>query len=258
MRFHEFGDKNNPAIMLIHGGGNSWWSYLRQARVLAENYFVILPTLDGHGEEYITTYVSTQHSADKLIKYIDENCGGSLFALCGVSLGGQIVIELLSRKPDLAKKAIIDGSVCYPNPAMARFSIAVVKYFGWMMFSKTACRFQIAVMNNFFPKKMRFSKELTEHYLRDMPRVRKETLYAIYRTYMIEYNLKDSVRRTTAQVMYWYGEREMKCVKKSAQMFRALVPGCEIYEAKGCDHGYLSIYLPDEWLKIAEPFFNEG
>ena len=66
MKFHEFGDCGNPYIMLIHGGGNSWWNYLRQARVLSEKYHVILPTLDGHGEEYLTEYISTEDTADKL------------------------------------------------------------------------------------------------------------------------------------------------------------------------------------------------
>lgn len=65
MKFHEFGDCGNPHIMLIHGGGNSWWNYLRQARVLSEKYHVILPTLDGHGEEYLTEYISTEDTADK-------------------------------------------------------------------------------------------------------------------------------------------------------------------------------------------------
>ena len=27
MKFHEFGDKNLPTILLIHGGGSSWWNY---------------------------------------------------------------------------------------------------------------------------------------------------------------------------------------------------------------------------------------
>ena len=54
MKFHEFGDKNLPPILLIHGGGSSWWNYLRQARILSEKYRIILPTLNGHGEEYST------------------------------------------------------------------------------------------------------------------------------------------------------------------------------------------------------------
>ena len=62
MKFHEFGDKNLPSILLIHGGGSSWWNYLRQARILSEKYRVILPTLNGHGEEYQLDYVSTGDS----------------------------------------------------------------------------------------------------------------------------------------------------------------------------------------------------
>ena len=126
MIFHEFGDCTLPHIMLIHGGGNAWWNYLRQACVLARHYHVILPTLDGHGEECQTPYVSTERTADQLMDYIQQHSGGHLFALCGVSLGGQIVMELLTRKPDLTEKAIIDGSLCYPQPPMARFCIVSV------------------------------------------------------------------------------------------------------------------------------------
>ena len=67
MKFHEFGDKNLPPILLIHGGGSSWWNYLRQARILSKDYRVILPTLNGHGEEYQIDYVSTEDSALEIL-----------------------------------------------------------------------------------------------------------------------------------------------------------------------------------------------
>lgn len=256
MKFHEFGDADKPHVMLIHGGGNAWWNYLRQARALSGHYHVILPTLDGHGEEYAADYVSTEDSADKLLAYIEEKCGGRLFAVCGVSLGGQIAIELLSRKPDLARKAIIDGSICYPNPGMGRFCIATVRLFGGLLFSEKACRMQLAMMPRMMPERMLFPEEIKAYYLQDMPRVRKTNLYSMYRTYMMQYRLKDSLKSTTAQVMYWYGAKEMKCVKNSAWLFKHYVPTCEIHEAKGYGHGFLSVYLPDEWLALAEPFFG--
>ena len=258
MTFHEFGDRALPHIMLIHGGGNAWWNYLRQARVLAQRYHVILPTLDGHGEEYQTPYVSTERSADQLMDYIQQHCGGHLFALCGVSLGGQIVMELLTRKPDLTEKAIIDGSLCDPRPMMARFCIASVWLFGWTLFSKRACRLQLKLMPKLLPAEMAYPQEIQEYYLRDMPRTPRKTLYTMYRTYMAQYRLKESVGNSRAQVMYWYGEKELKCVKNSARMFQQLLPSCRIYEAKGYGHGYLSVYLPKEWLSIALPFFEDG
>ena len=40
-----------------------------------------------------------------------------------------------------------------------------------------------------------------------MPR---KTLYTMYRTYMMKYRLKEEVGRSRAEVMYWYGEKEMR------------------------------------------------
>ena len=162
MKFHEFGDKENQHIMLIHGGGNSWWNYLRQAKALSKEYHVILPTLDGHGEEYNTEYVSTIDSAQKLISYINQNCNGQLFLLCGVSLGGQIVIEMLSLKADISQKAIIDGSICYPQPKLEKFCIATVRLFGGLMFSRFSCKCQMVLLR-LFPN-MRFTKEIENYY----------------------------------------------------------------------------------------------
>ena len=126
-----------------------------------------------------------------------------------------------------------------------------------LMFSKRACRFQLKLMPKLLPAKMAYPQEIQEYYLRDMPRTPRKTLYTMYRTYMAQYRLKESVGSSRAQVMYWYGEKEMKCVKNSARMFQQLLPSCRIYEAKGYGHGYLSVYLPEEWLGIAIPFFEE-
>lgn len=98
-------------------------------------------------------------------------------------------------------------------------------------------------------------EEIAER-IHDMPLLKKNTLYNMYRTYMAEYQLKEDISKTKAQIMYCYGSKEMKCVKKSAQLFKELVPSCQIYEAKGYNHGYLAIYLPDEWLKVVVPFLN--
>lgn len=103
---------------------------------------------------------------------------------------------------------------------------------------------------------MRYPEEIKAYYLQDMPKLPRETLYAMYRTYMMQYRLKESVRDSGTQVMYWYGEKEMRCVKESARLFQSMLPTCELYEAKGYGHGYLSVYRPEEWLQIAVPFLE--
>ena len=249
MIFHEFGDKKFPHILLIHGGGNSWWNYLRQARMLSDKYHVILPTLDGHGEEYQKDYISTENSAQQILEYIKNNCDRKLFAIGGVSLGGQIAMELLSLDSDIAEKAIIDGSICIPQPKLARICTVIVKLFGKIMFSKSASKIQLGLMKKMYPN-MAYPEEIENYYIEDMSRIPIKTLVTIYQTYMGRYRLKDTITESKAQVLYIYGEKEMKCVKESAKLFQKMHPDCTLYEAKGYNHGYLSAYLPLEWMEV--------
>ncbi|MGX7108289.1 alpha/beta fold hydrolase [Facklamia miroungae] len=257
MKFHEFGDRKCPHILLVHGGGNSWWNYLRQARMLSENYHVILPTLDGHGEEYQKDYISTENSAQQIMDYIKNNCDGELYAVGGVSLGGQIVMELLSLDSEIAQKAIIDGSLCIPQAKLARVSTIIVKLFGKLMFSKLASKVQLSLMKKMYPI-MAYPAELENYYMVDMPRLPMKTLITMYRTYMGGYKLKRSIIDSKAQVLYIYGEKEMRCVKESAKLFRKMHPNCTLYEAKGYSHGYLSAYLPLEWMDLVKPFLENN
>ena len=257
MIFHEFGDKNFPHILLIHGGGNSWWNYLRQAQMLADKYHVILPTLDGHGEEYQKEYISTENSAQQILEYIKNNCDRKMLARGGVSLGGQIVMELLSLDGDIAEKAIIDGSICIPQHKLARISIVIVKLFGKLMFSKVASQIQLSLMKKMYPN-MAYPEEIENYYIEDIPRIPIKTLVTIYQTYMGRYRLKDTITESKAQVLYIYGEKEMSCVNESAKLFKEMHPNCTLYEAKGYNHGYLSAYLPLEWMALVNPFLKNN
>lgn len=257
MRFHEFGDRNSPHVLLIHGGGNSWWNYLRQARILAEKYHVILPTLDGHGEECQKDYVSTEASSQQIMTFIDTHCGGRLFALGGVSLGGQIAIELLSLKSNIAEKAVLDGCICIPQPTLARISIMMVKLFGKLMFSRPACNMQLYLMNKMYPD-IAYPDEIADEYIRDLPRLPIKTLETMYQTYMGAYHLKSTIAQSKAHVLFIYGEKEMRCVKESAILFQKMHPRCTLYEAKGYGHGYLSAYRPLEWMALVGPFLENN
>ena len=48
MNYVEYGKENNNVIILLHGGGLSWWNYKEVAEKLQTDYHVFLPILDGH------------------------------------------------------------------------------------------------------------------------------------------------------------------------------------------------------------------
>ena len=125
--------------------------------------------LEWPRRRYQLDYVSTEDSALEILDYIRANCDGKLFAIGGVSLGGQIAMELLSIERDIAEKAIIDGSLCIPQPRLAKISIFLIRLFGKLMFSKFSCKLQLSMMNKLYPK-LAYPEEIKDYYLEDLPR----------------------------------------------------------------------------------------
>ena len=70
------------------------------------------------------------------------------------------------------------------------------------------------------------------------------------------YKLKDTISTRKAKVLYIYGEKELNYVKESARLFQQLHSNTILYEAKGYNHGYLSTYLPQEWIELVVPFLK--
>ncbi len=165
-------------------------------------------------------------------------------------------MELLFLDSEIAEKAIIDGSLCIPQPRLAKISIFLVSLFGKLMFNKFSCKLQLSMMNKLYPK-LAYPEEIKSYYLEDLPRTPVKTMVTIYKNYMGCYKLKDMISVSKAQVLYIYGEKELNCVKASAKLFQQLHPNTILYEVKGYNHGYLSAYLPQEWVDLVEPFLKK-
>ena len=51
-----------------------------------------------------------EDNAAEIISFIDKNFGGSVLLIGGLSLGGQILLEMLSRRKDLCRFAMVEMS----------------------------------------------------------------------------------------------------------------------------------------------------
>ena len=123
MKYKEFGDRTNPTVILLHGEGLSWWSFTDIIPLLETEYHIVTPVIDGHGEDGATPFLSIQDSAQKLVRYIDTNYQGKVLAICGLSLGGQIAAEVLSRRAGIAEYAIIQSASVVPRKYPTRVAM---------------------------------------------------------------------------------------------------------------------------------------
>ena len=98
----EYGKSNKDIIMLLHGGGLSWWNYEEVSEILKSNYHVILPILDGHSGSD-RDFTSIESNANEIIEYIDNNYNGNVKLIGGLSLGAQILLDILSKRDNICE-----------------------------------------------------------------------------------------------------------------------------------------------------------
>ncbi len=96
MIFYTSGDKQNPAVMLIHGMISSAADCEPFGKYLADGYYVIMPTLDGHGNDG-TDLLPLEGEVDKLVGYLKENGITSVAMVQGSSMGAEIALAVIKR-----------------------------------------------------------------------------------------------------------------------------------------------------------------
>ena len=239
MKTVEFGKQNNDVIMLLHGGGLSWWNYKAEAELLKNRYHVVLPILDGHtGSD--NDFINIAKNASRLISFIDKNFGGSVLLIGGLSLGAQILVEMLSQRNTICQNAVIESASIIPSrmtnalikPMFSlSYGLVKMKYFAQMQFDYLHIR-----------------KDLFEDYYQDTSQISKENMIAFLEA-NTSYEIKPNLQNVHAKVRILVGEKEQKKMIRSAEQLHKALPGSVLEIKKGLYHGEYSINHPEEYTK---------
>ena len=98
MTIHEFGDKNNPVIMLFPGTMCYWkGNFGGVIDALAEKFLVAAVAYTGFDEGDAENYTCMEAELEKIEAYIDDHYDGRIRAAYGCSLGGSFVSQLAAR-----------------------------------------------------------------------------------------------------------------------------------------------------------------
>ena len=242
MKYREYGRGNPDTVIFLHGGGLSWWNYRETAEIIQDRYHVILPILDGHAGSD-RRFTSIEDNAEEIIACIDEHFGGKVLLMGGLSLGGQVLLEILSRRSGICNYAIIESAMVIPSPfthAMigpafgSSFRLIRHRWFSKLQF-----------------KSLHMKPDLFEDYYRDTCDIKKEDMISFLQA-NTEYALKESIRDCSAGIHIFIGQKETGGIKKSAEKIRGMVPDADLKVMKGLYHGEFSINHAEEYVKIME------
>lgn len=230
MKTVEYGVGNQKRIILLHGGGLSWWNHRKAAERLSGDFHVILPVLDGHAGSD-RDFAGIGENAEELLRYIDEYCSGSVLLIGGVSLGAQILLETIARRKNVCRYAVIESASVIPSKMLAALMAPMLSVcFGLIRQRWFAClQFQY----------LRMPPELFGDYYRDTCRITEENMAAFLRE-SLSYAGSKALCACEAACTVIVGSRELRGMRRSAERLCSILPKSVLEVKRGLYHGEFS------------------
>ena len=234
----EYGKSNKDIIMLLHGGGLSWWNYEEVSEILKSDYHLILPILDGHSGSD-RDFTSIENNANEIIEYIDNNYNGNVKLIGGLSLGAQILLDILSKRDNICEYAIIESALVCPMKMTNRLIELLINMSYGLINKKWFSKLQF--------KSLKIKKELFDKYYIDSSNITKNNMISFLEANS-NYYLKN-IKTNKSKSIVVVGSKERPIMIKSAKIIHDELINSELEILSGYYHGDLSINHPNEYAE---------
>lgn len=212
------------------------------------HYHCIVPNLPEHGLNNNEIHFSIKRSTEEIIKLIEAKAGGKKIILIGFSLGAQVIIKLLSLKPELVDVAIINSAAVRPLSHIKKLIKPVLRLTFPLIKKKSFSKLQA--------KSMYISKDNFEKYYEESCQINLDTLARVLEENM-SFTIPEDFRKASAKILVTVGEKEKAIMKKSAKDIVKANSNCSGVILPEVGHG-ISLAMPDFFNHMVELWINEG
>ncbi len=235
LQYKEYGRQNRDVIILLHGGGLSWWNYREVAERLQNDFRIIIPILDGHAGSD-KNFTTIEDNAAEIISFIDAEFAGSVLLIGGLSLGGQILLEMLSQAKGICRFALVESAAVIPS----KLTFSLIKpAFGscyWLIRQKWFSKLQF--------RALRMRPNLFNDYYQDTCGITKQNMIAFLQESAM-YFMKEPLKECAAKVHLFVGELENKRILLSARKLHKTLPKSSLHVLQAMRHGEFSLNHAD-------------
>ena len=248
MKFHTFGSNTDRAIVLIHGMLDPWQMWQTAIDAFSGAYYVIVPELDAHTEDETSRFVSVEDEAAQIRQFLLDHCGGSVFAICGLSMGGRIAASLAALPDISTENLVLDGAPLLPMP---KLMIGFMKKSYGNIIRKSKQRDPKTLENarrDFLPE------ALIPDFLKVADHMEDESISNMLDSIFSGYEF----RQLPCKILFLHGTKGNESVsKKAAVKIKAVNPQTEIRCYKGYAHAQLASFEAEKWVGEVKSFLEQ-
>lgn len=213
----ESGQENAETILFLHGGGMAGWMWKEQVEVF-KDYHLIIPDLPEHGKSIDIKPFTIEGAADRIIDLIKTRAKGGKANLVGISLGAQIILQILSKAPEVSDHAMISGTLVHSIPHTETFLKLLDYLIKVYQPVKDTDFFIKANMRTYNIPKNLFNEFKESTYL-----IKPASLDRILHENML-FQMPTGLNHADVPVLVMDGGKEYKVIKESAQDLLEVLP----------------------------------
>lgn len=251
MHIHEYGDDRKPILVLLHGMLVPHTVFDEHVARFQERYHVLVPVLDGHDGNPLNDFTTAEQQAQRILDHIRAGGYTSIFAVCGVSLGGVIAYELWKASTLPIRHLLLDGAPLCGSPLwlsamMTRKYVQIVE--------KSKARDPETLDNfaaHFLPER------LLEDYLLIADTISTESVRALCAAATVDRLRLVTPKDTRVLFMYGSGMSEWLSAK-AARRLKKQLPTVQIHCFRGERHCHKVVHDPMTWCTVVEGQFLEA
>ena len=246
MNFITFGNKNNKSILFIHGLASTADLCFKPLLAYLQNYYVIFCQLDGHCSSKPNDLVSMKKTIDNIEEYILNEMSGSVYGICGFSMGATIAVELIGRGNISASRVLLDAAITAELGLMATpFTYAFIIGTSRIKNKKPLPKFLLDKL---------MGKDNLSVIEMMYPQISKKTIKNACK-FIYHYKVPENLAKFSNPVMFWRGSEE-PIPEKSEKILREYLLQMETEVFEGMGHGQFLHEHPKEYAEKLKIFLE--
>lgn len=243
MRILEFGNTNNPTIILVHGFESPYQIWNEYIEYYREKYHILVPILPGHDSQEKSDFISFNETASEIEEYCIARSLNHIYAIYGMSMGGVLASYLWRNKKLSFNIVILESSSLLPFKKWMT-QILIKQYLN--ITQKARARDEKVVHN---ATKSMVTEDLLDVFLELLDNITDKTIKN-YLNEVGQFKLPMDIDTPKTQIIYFYGGKMNEIpFRKVAKYIKKNYINSTTICLEGKGHCEDALLHPNEWIK---------
>lgn len=227
MKYKEFGQEHATALVFIHGGGVGGWMWDGQTEYFASKYHCIVVDMIDYDNQEAGAHFTIASAADQIIALLDSIAKNKQKIVVGFSLGAQVLVAMLAKKPNLINYAMINSALVKPLP----FARELVSSMSFML-----PLVKLRVFSDLQAKTLYVNSKHLDIYYKENRQMSKATFVDIMSENM-SFRIPESFKNTSSNMLVTVGKKERKTMIDSAKSIVNANSNARLVVIENAGHG---------------------